>query len=432
MPTSLIYNLISSIFQHIIFILVLLFFLGTDKKTATRPVALLIYVIMWFPLLAIQMSNNNWIVLSFVPFLLNYSLFMYIVTRRPLLTLILDCVFSYFIIMLTSLPGLFLTLLVFPANTLPTNGIVSLATAAIGAMCTYLLLKYVPVRHLFEKLCKIPASIAYFSLIAILFLVALCSLPESFTYVSPALLISLLIVFVFASVIFLLFQVFANQKNLAALRHYRQYLPILDNLIQKVRDTQHSHNNMVQSMIHLSELDMDSEQLRSHLIAYTEDMQQAILPSSFLTLENKLLAALFYYKYCQAESSGIHMDFTIENPLCPSRAGEFELVDAAGILLDNARENSQPGDTIYVCIGVRALNNIPRTRITVENPGPTADDAFLHRIFSKGYMTKKTDEDSHGIGLHSLQALVRKYHGFIIVSNTQRNDRNYLCFELIL
>lgn len=185
-------------------------------------------------------------------------------------------------------------------------------------------------------------------------------------------------------------------------------------------------------MIHLSELDTNYEDLRTRLSGYTKNMQQAILPSSFLTLENKLLAALFYYKYCQAEGAGIHMDFTIENPLCPSRAGEFELVDAAGILLDNARENSQPGDTIYVCIGVRELNNIPRTRITVENPGPTADDEFLHRIFSKGYTTKKTDEDSHGIGLHSLQSLVRKYHGFIIVSNTQRNDRNYLCFELIL
>lgn len=423
--------LISSILQHIEFILAYLYILETDKKTATRPMALLIYVLMWFPLFTIQLTNKSWVILSIIPFLLIYALALHFVTHRPLLSTIICSAFGYFVIVLTDQPGFIYYLLFIPSAAI-TEGWPSLVFAIPGAILLFFLLKYAPVRKIFRSLCKIPVSIAYFLLTVFAFVAIFCQFPEnSISFVSAS-FFALLSIFLCTSAVFLMFQIFSNQKNQAALRYYRQYLPILDNLIQKVRDTQHSHNNMVQSLVHLSELDMDSEQLRSHLAAYTEDMQQAILPSSFLTLENKLLAALFYYKYCQAESAGIHMDFAIENPLCPSRAGEFELVDAVGVLLDNALENSRPGETVYVRIGVQEKEGSPRTHLTVENPGPTADDSFLHRIFSKGYTTKKTDEDSHGIGLHSLQSLTRKHHGLIIVSNTQRQDSQYICFELLL
>lgn len=173
----------------------------------------------------------------------------------------------------------------------------------------------------------------------------------------------------------------------------------IPNLIQKVRDVQHGHNNMVQSLVHLTELELTNEDLRSLLKNYTQVIQKATLPSSFLQLENKLLAAHLYYKYCQAEDHGISIEFSILNPLCQSNANEFELVDAVGILIDNALESCQAGDTIYVTVNAQRKDKNHTFGITVENPGPYADEAFLHNIFTKGYITKQPDSAQHGIGL---------------------------------
>lgn len=41
------------------------------------------------------------------------------------------------------------------------------------------------------------------------------------------------------------------------------------------------------------------------------------------------------------------MHIKIHNPLCKSKADEFEIVDAVGIIIDNALENSDTDDNIY-------------------------------------------------------------------------------------
>ena len=424
---------VSSLFQHAELLLICLFLMQTDKKTILRPATLLIYIVSWPLLFAVQMNNNDWVLLSTLPFFLIYTLVIYGVTRRPILRVVLCCLYGYFIMMLTDLPGLFIMLLTLPSESIVNEGWVSLVVALFSSVFAFLILKYLPARKLFNWLCKIPIVIGYFFLIALVFLALLCDLHNNFTYIPPALPYILIIAFVFSSVIFLIYQILSNQKNVAALHNYQQYLPILDNLIQKVRDTQHSHNNMVQSLVHLTELETKDEQLRTQLTGYVQNIQQAVLPSSLLSLENKLLAALLYYKYCQAESSDIHMDFTITDPMCQSHATEFELVDAIGILLDNALENSNAGDTIYVHIGAKEDHGSSRIDISVENPGPIADNAFLHNIFSKGYTTKNSDSESHGIGLNILRNIVKKHRGKLIVSNTEGSDHvRYIVFELVL
>lgn len=429
---NILYHCISSIFQHIIMTFLCLYLLQAAKKQIIRPVSIISFFLCWIPIIIIQLNNNNWVLLSALFFVIIYTVLTNIITSCGIIQGALSFCFCYFIIMLSDLPGILISILILPPESIVNDGRVSLFLAIFSAPITYLIAKYLPSRKIFRWICKIPAALAYFFLLILVFLAILCDLYKDLTYISPALPTILIMLLIFSSALLLIYQIFSNRKNIQALHYYEQYVPILENLIQKVRDIQHGHNNMVQSLVHLSQLDIEHKELRSQIGYYTQNIQRAILPSSFLQLENKLLAALLYYKYCQSDDAGILMEFSITNPLCQSNANEFELVDAVGILIDNALEASHAGDTIYITIGAKEKKGKNQIHIKIENPGPMVNETFLHNIFSKGYTTKKADSTEHGIGLYVLKNMVNKYHGSMLVSNTEKHDIRYLVFELLL
>lgn len=229
---------------------------------------------------------------------------------------------------------------------------------------------------------------------------------------------------IFVSILILSDIFIQKNKYSQEFHRYNQYLENLNKLIQKTLASQHEYDNRIQSLINTSENTKNYKKLLNEL-------QKSNL-SSLLKLENKLLAGLLYYKYCQAQEKHIELDISILNPLCKSHANEFELVDSVGILLDNALEASSEGDTIYILINQNGDADKKRFEITVENPGPVADEAFIHQIFKKGYTTKTENTEAHGIGLKLLQSLIKKYHGSILVDNTTHEDIRFLSIKITL
>lgn len=93
--------------------------------------------------------------------------------------------------------------------------------------------------------------------------------------------------------------------------------------------------------------------------------------------------------------------------------------------------------TVYITIQEDRGREKPRFHLTVENPASiTVNEEFIHNIFLKGYTTKTTDTENHGIGLHALKQIANKHHGSIIVKNTWRETNqphnSYLCMEILL
>lgn len=138
------------------------------------------------------------------------------------------------------------------------------------------------------------------------------------------------------------------------------------------------------------------------------------------------------------------MYVNIINPICKSKANEFEIVDSAGIIIDNALENSIRNNNIYITISQSDSKTDFRFHLIVENPGPAVNNDFIKTIFAKGYTTKKSDTQKHGIGLQILKKTVNKYNGSISVYNTYRNSegktlikntigtQRYLCMDIII
>ena len=73
----------------------------------------------------------------------------------------------------------------------------------------------------------------------------------------------------------------------------------------------------------------------------------------FLHLNNKLLAGLLFSKVNAALKKDIQIIVTIFNYDYTSSCSDMEIIDLAGVLIDNAIEACRPDDTIFISIGQR-------------------------------------------------------------------------------
>ena len=99
-----------------------------------------------------------------------------------------------------------------------------------------------------------------------------------------------------------------------------------------------------------------------------------------------------------------------------------------GVLIDNAIEASNEGDTVYAVLDSR--DN--RVLFQIKNIGPKLTPEFSSKIFQKGYTTKKEAKKSHGIGLHQLKRMTDYYHGKILLYNETDAGHTWLCFSLTI
>lgn len=429
---NIIATIFSSLYQQIVLIASCLFILQLPLEKWRNRRTLITFFLSWIPIFLIQNFNNNWVLPSLFLLLGIFSLALHIITGCRYFHALLSICISYFIMLLLNMPFLFVCYLLWDPQLILGSAWLSFGIAVISSVFQYLVIRHLPVRRLFKSLCRIPISISYFILLFLAVLALLCSLNTEITYI-PHFVKNFLIVFlILISGLVFTQQILINRRSTMELHYYEQYLPVLDNLIQKVRETQHGHNNTIQAILHLIDVDSDNEKISEALSNYTNELQESLLPPSLLRLENKLLAALLYHKHCQAAEQGMTIHFHIADPMCCCRASEFELVDAVGILVDNALEASSPGDNIYVSIHASHHNGTEGIKIVVDNPGETVNDAFREQILKRGYTTKTVEAEKHGLGLSILQNIVKKHNGALMISNALHDELQYISFTLLL
>lgn len=423
-------SILSSLYQQTILFICCLFLLQLPRSKWLCRRTLLPFFVSWIPMVLIQQFNNHWVLLSLFLMLTIFTITLHIITGRRYLYSLLSICVSYLLMLFSNLPILFVWYFFWSPEYILQAAWLSLITAILGSVFQLAALRYLPVRQFYKSLCKIPASVSYFILLFLAILALLCSLSTELTYVPEFIKIFLIVLLGLNSSLILTHQILINRRNSMELHYYEQYLPILDNLIEKVRETQHGHNNTIQAILHLIDVDSSNEQISRELADYTKEFQKTLLPSALLRLDNKLLAALLYQKYCLASEQGKSLHFSIADPTCHCPATEFEVVDAVGILVDNALEASTPGDRIYISIHRR--HDKDGIKIVVDNPGQTVNDDFRERILKKGYTTKTKEPDKHGLGLSILQNMVNKYSGALLISNKNHDEIQHISFELLL
>lgn len=206
-----------------------------------------------------------------------------------------------------------------------------------------------------------------------------------------------------------------------------QYIPIIEELISQVRARQHEFNNQICAIEAAVNSAETLEDAKANLSLLTQ--REYIEPYDYdlLSCDSKIVAGILFEKKKQAEFRGINVQPQIQGLFRKGITPEIEWIEVIAILIDNAIEASNSGNTIYL----KSRQEENGIEFTVSNPAPPLSNSEFIKLFSKG-VTTKPDKQLHGYGLYNVMHIVEHYRGKIITRNEQVDDKNYVVFGVRL
>ena len=233
--------------------------------------------------------------------------------------------------------------------------------------------------------------------------------------------------------LFLLFAIiiYLASKNTLELKEKKEEVklyPHYENLITEYGDKQHEYGKHLQTVNNLIYL-KDEVEMEKHLKEYMGDLKKdgTFIDSKLAELERKPFAAYLHFKITQLKSAGIDCWLDIMDYTIASKIKDYKLVEAVGILIDNAWEAT---DELNKDVKVRIVKQKNgRTAIEVLNKYRRIHTKELEEMLKRGYSTKG---DKRGFGLYNLEKIIRENSCELAFENREIDGENYVCFILIL
>lgn len=275
-------------------------------------------------------------------------------------------------------------------------------SSVLSIILIMLVLKFLPIRSAFEKVINgnrwvriavINAFIVYY-LLVMLWYMNFSGFLESI--ISVTLIISVLL----AIDILLIKEVFEKQIIKQKMEMYDTYLPIVEEMIEEIRNKQHDYHNHLQALEGIDLIDDYKRELEMN------NPWQKLLP-----IDNKLLMAFLFSKYTLAQKKNIHINYKIKNHLLVTKYTDYELIEVLGILMDNALEAVLRYEKEDFDVLIDYVDN--KTVVEVSNESPYIDAKAIGQMFERKYSSKESDD--HGIGLPKLEKVLKKNNDTIVV-----------------
>lgn len=222
------------------------------------------------------------------------------------------------------------------------------------------------------------------------------------------------------------------EKKKAQLEMNKLYYDAYDQLIMLVRERQHDMKNHINAILSLAYTTENYEELIEKQKEYCGYViEQNEKTKLVLASGNPLIAGFLYSKIREAENNNIILDYQIGLKKAETVIPEYELIDMAGILLDNAIEalknNEDENLERKIYFSIRETKD--NIELLAANASPYYEEDLTEHFFDPGYSSKG---QNRGIGLSKLKRLVQNRKGTVIVYNEKRNHINYLTFEIKL
>lgn len=225
------------------------------------------------------------------------------------------------------------------------------------------------------------------------------------------------------------------EKKKTQLEINNLYYDAYDQLIMLVRERQHDMKNHISTILSM----IYTTDAHDELVAKQTEYCQHVMNISdktklVLSIPNPLIAGFLYSKIQEAERMGIEFEYHIDIPKTMVVMPEYELVEMAGILIDNAIEALCYGENVDVKPNINKINVSMKEsdeclELTVANTSDYFEDDMTEYFFEAGYSSKGK---GRGIGLHKLKRMVSEKTGDIIVSNEKYDNINFLQFSVII
>lgn len=287
-----------------------------------------------------------------------------------------------------------------------TNGLIA---QFIGLVIVLIVTRFVPLSHidiLIED--KNTSFRIIISLIFILYysLTILWLLVNNYT---EMIFFGVMVVLIFAMTIMtiILREGYLSSVYQEKLSLQETYFPIIDDMIQEIRNRQHDYHNQVQTILAMKrDTSQSDEAINDYAINIIDHSNSTILTR----LENRIIAAFLYSKINEAYQKGIDVTVDIIRFSNNSTYETYQLIEMYGILLDNAIEaiKDKPDfNEIEVKLDYKDKMNV----FEVRNDYEYISISEINNFFKNGYTMKQGKK--RGIGLYKIKKMVKKNDGFI-------------------
>lgn len=207
----------------------------------------------------------------------------------------------------------------------------------------------------------------------------------------------------------------------------KKYFDAFCSVIDQIKRRQHKFQNQMDTVYSLHRLYEDYDTLVMEQRKYLRKLTDYELPADVLILGNPIVIAHLYEKLNEAQEAGICVRLKLACDLGNCKVDDIHLVEMLGTLIDNAIQDMEAAEeSEYLYIETRLEKGI---MIRIANPHRKMQNHEFQKMFEKGYSTKS---ENRGIGLYHVRKLIQKYKIDLVVENQIIDEKNYICFSLII
>ncbi len=206
---------------------------------------------------------------------------------------------------------------------------------------------------------------------------------------------------------------------------YEDYLPVIDELMVKLRAKQHEFDNHIQALYMLGLTNTNYEDFMSSMKAYIDELKYSNDLSDLIKLDNKILAGFLYSKIKKAKEIGVEFEIIIEDYGFRSQLKDYELIEVVGNLINNGFETEAVDNVVVLKLKKEKDMDI----IEIRNKHPYLELDYITKMFNKGFSTKSNI--SRGYGLCNIKKIVNRYNEEIEVFNEKFGEDNYIVFRIL-
>ncbi len=217
-----------------------------------------------------------------------------------------------------------------------------------------------------------------------------------------------------------------NDYDEKMFKTYKEYLPIIEDLMGEIRYRQHQFDDHIQAIRMLSLTGDNLESTVKMMKGYAEDIVLDSKITRLIKLDNRILSGFLYEKYRRAETMGVDFTIIIDDYEFKTNLKDYELVEIMGNLINNAFEAN--AEDSKVILNLTAEDDM--SLIEIKNKHPFINSSGISQLFMSGYSTKS--KDGRGIGLPNVRKIISNHGGILQVQNDTIDDENYLVFRILL
>ena len=413
-------NLILTGIEYAIFMILLSKIMNENIRGIIKPILIYMPIYFFIEILKCWIPDAITIIFMYASF----TLFVRLVFRKEIVLSVFVSIYSA--ILMFFLQYFFTGLLILLINEMEfifKYGLIVMTISFIAAIASYLFVPlYKATEALDEKneLLNALVSIA-FIFMSVMYFIKLAEIYLAFTH---SLILGI------ASAILLFLSLYAV-KNILEIKGYKKAIELYNHYeatLSEISDKQHDFGNHLNTVYALASLNDDSK-TSAHIKKYLNDLKidSEFTDAELLKISRKPLAAFLHIKMLQLRSSGVYCWVNVYDYEIKSKIKDYVLVEAVGILIDNAWEAGNENDKDVIINILKQKDGT--TTIQVMNKFCEISTQEWDAWFKRGYSTKG---EKRGKGLYNLDKIITEHKCKLAFQNIKRNGDNYVCFTLIL